>query len=226
MRFGSSISPEHILTLSCFHISRPIKLAFYINLKASFESYLPVWGQRDQTILNIFTTKSEHIQMLIKFKWERIFLSSAIKLVVKKTFSEIPKNNTAKRFSPPHHPIAGDLPQISKSHSLTSDHLQLVQFYLCSSIRQTLEEFKQSLQLRKKNIRSRVISDQWEPEKTSFLGDPGLQEAERCLCNPAQCVGKTANPAHQTLHGNRHLHCRRLCSHPPDTLRSLSDHTR
>ena len=126
MRFGSSISPEHILTLSCFHISRPIKLAFYINLKASFENYLPVWGQRDQTILNIFTNKSEHIQMLIKFKWERIFLSSAIKLVVKKTFSEIPKNNTAKRFSPPHHPIAGDLPQIRKSHSLTSDHLQLV----------------------------------------------------------------------------------------------------
>ena len=176
MRFGSNISPEHILTLSCFHISGPIKLAFYINLKASFESYLPVWRQRDQTILNIFTTKSEHIQMLIKFKWERIFLSSAIKLVVKKTLSEILKNNTAKRFSSPHHPISGDLPQIRKSHSLTSDHLQLVHFYLCSSIRQTLEDFKQSLQLRKKNIRSRVISDQWEPEKTSFLGDPACKK--------------------------------------------------
>ena len=73
--------------------------------------------------------------MFIQFKWERIFLSSAFKLVVKKTFSEILKNNTAKRFSSPHHPIPGDLPKIRKSHSVTSGHLQLVHVYLCSSIR-------------------------------------------------------------------------------------------
>ena len=58
MRFGSNLSPEHILTLSCFHISWPVKFAVNINLKATFKSCLPVWRQRDQIILNTFTTKS------------------------------------------------------------------------------------------------------------------------------------------------------------------------
>ena len=143
--------------------------------------------------------------MFIKFKWEIIFLSSAIKLVEKKTFSEILKNNTAKRFSSPHCPVSDDLPKIIKSHSLTSDHFQLVHFYLYPSICQTLENFKSSLQLRKKNIRSRVINDRWETEKTSFLGDLACKKQSGVCVTLWQCVGNTANPAHQTLHRNKDI---------------------
>lgn len=96
-----------------------------------------------------------------------IYLCSAAKLLVEKMVKFPKIIQQILSFSP----ISGDLPQIVEWNSLTSEQPLLAHLYLCPSICQTLEDLKQSLELRKKNIRSRVSSTDCNQRRQIFFVD-------------------------------------------------------